>query len=404
MAGSGPLAGVRIAAVEQFGAGPWCTLQLVALGATVFKIEDPSVGGDVGRYVVPFQSGEDSLFFETFNSGKLSISLDLRHPRAPEVLHRLVRGAEVVFCNLRGDLPARLGLTYESLHSVNPRIVCCSLSGFGSTGPRSAQGAYDYVIQGHAGWMSLTGEPDGPPTRSGLSLVDFSGGLVAAISILAGLRQAAATGLGCDCDLALFDVAMALNTYVATWALSRDWEPMRMPQSAHPSIVPFQLFPTSDGWIVISCPKEAMFRKLCGVLNLEWMVLDERFATLKSRSLHRDECVHVLSDRLRERPTAAWIAALERTGVPCSPVNDVKSAFRDPQVATRGLIQEYEHPTLGKVRTPRSPVRVGKEAPPPQRAPQRGEHTRDVLRETCGYLDSEIEELASAGVFGDIVV
>ena len=165
--GALPLADVRIVAVEQFGAGPWATLQLADLGAEVIKLEDPASGGDVGRYVPPFQEGEDSLFFETFNRGKKSVSLDLRHPDARDVLDDLVRACDAVYSNLRGDQPAKLGLTYDRLRKVNPRIVCCSLSGFGMTGPRAAEGGYDYMMQGLAGWQSLTGEPGGPPTKSG---------------------------------------------------------------------------------------------------------------------------------------------------------------------------------------------------------------------------------------------
>lgn len=388
-------------AIEQFGAGPWCTLHLAALGATVIKVEDPTVGGDVGRYVVPFQDEENSLYFETFNRGKSSISLDLRHPNSSAVLHNLVGGCDVVFNNLRGDLPARLGLTYESLSRFNPRVVCCALSGFGTNGPRAAQGAYDYVIQGRAGWMSRTGEPDGPPTRAGLSLVDFSGGYAAAIAILAGLRHAATTGQGCDCDLSLFEVALALNTYEATWVLSRNWAPQRRSQSAHPSVVPFQLLATKDGWIVICCPKDSMFERLCAVLDLAWMVDDERFSSLAARERNREECVEVLSARLQTATTADWIAALEPAGVPCGPVNDLADAFADPQVWARGGVEEYEHRELGTVRAAASPIRVGAGTLPPARAPYRGEHTRTVLREVGGFSDEAIDGLIAAGALGD---
>jgi len=401
VAEGGPLAGVRVLAVEQFGAGPWCTLQLASLGATVVKVEDPGVGGDVGRYVVPFQEGESSLFFETFNRGKSSISLDLRHREAAAVLRRLAARSEVVFCNLRGDLPRRLGLDYEGLAEVNEAIVCCSLSGFGATGPRAAQGAYDYAIQGRAGWMSLTGEPDGPPTRTGLSLVDFSAGFAAAAAILAGLHGARETGRGCDCDLSLLEVALAMTNYLSTWALSRDWEPERIAESAHPSVVPFQLFPSGDGWIVICCAKDTLFARLCEALGLEALLEDERFRTLAARERNREACVAALSARLRERPTAAWIELLERSGVPCGPVNDVPTAFADPQVAARGGIDEYEHPQLGTVRTAALPIRVGEERQPPSRAPFRGEHTEVVLAEVGGFSAAEIAALAASGVLGD---
>ena len=191
-----PLADVRVLAVEQFGAGPWATLQLADLGAEVIKIEDPASGGDVCRYVPPFQQGEDSLFFETFNRNKKSVSLDLRHPEARAVFHDLVRSSDAVYSNLRGDQPERLGLTYQQLRDANPRIVCCSLSGFGMTGPRAAEGGYDYMMQGLAGWQMLTGDPEGPPTKSGLSLVDLSGGYASAVALLAGLWRARREGVG----------------------------------------------------------------------------------------------------------------------------------------------------------------------------------------------------------------
>jgi crotonobetainyl-CoA:carnitine CoA-transferase CaiB-like acyl-CoA transferase len=394
---------VTVLAVEQFGAGPWCTLQLAALGATVIKVEDPSVGGDVGRYVVPFQEGESSLFFETFNRGKSSISLDLRHARSREVLGALARRCDVVFSNLRGDLPVKLGLDYEALAEFNVAIVCCSLSGFGNDGPRAALGAYDYAIQGHAGWMTVTGEPDGPPTRAGLSLVDFSGGFAAAVAILAGLHQAQTTGRGCDCDLSLFEVALGMTNYLSTWSLSRDWRPERIAESAHPSVVPFQLFPTADGWIVICCAKDSLFARLCAALDREALAADERFATLAARRTNREACVEALEERLRERPTAAWIEALEAAGVPCGPVNEIPEAFADPQVAARRGVDEYEHPELGTVRTAASPIRVGTRRVPPRRAPYRGEQTRSLLRDLAGFGDGEIDELERAGAFGGAV-
>ena len=182
-----PLQDVRIISLEQYGAGPFGSVQLADLGADVIKIEDPSTGGDIGRYVIPMQDGEDSLFFEAFNRNKRSISLDIRTSAGRAVFEDLVKVSDIVYSNLRGDVPAKLGIRYEDLKHLNPAIVCCSLSGFGMTGPRSAEPGYDYILQGMAGWMELTGEPDGPPTKSGLSLVDYSGGLVAAISILVSL-------------------------------------------------------------------------------------------------------------------------------------------------------------------------------------------------------------------------
>ncbi len=247
-----PLEDVRILAVEQYGAGPFGTLHLADMGADVIKIEDPRAGGDVGRYVPPFQEGEDSLFFETFNRNKRSLNLDITAPAGRQVFEDLVRRSDAVYSNLRGGVPARLRLRYDDLKHLNPAIVCCSLTGFGMTGPRQTEPGYDYILQGLAGWMSLTGEPDGPPTKSGLSLVDYSGGFVAAIALLIGLHAARRDGVGMDCDVSLFDTAMNLLSYPATWHMTAGFEPHRTARSAHPSVVPFQNFPTADGWIVVA--------------------------------------------------------------------------------------------------------------------------------------------------------
>ena len=197
-----PLADVRILSVEQYGAGPFATVHLADLGAEVIKVEDPSVGGDVGRYVPPYSEGEDSLFFETFNRNKRSISINLNTPAGRAVFEDLVKVSDVVYSNLRGDVPKKMRITYDDLKHLNPKIVCCSLTGFGMTGPRSQEPGYDYILQGLAGWMDLTGEPDGPPTKSGLSMVDYSGGLISAISLLVALHAARRDGVGMDCDLA----------------------------------------------------------------------------------------------------------------------------------------------------------------------------------------------------------
>jgi crotonobetainyl-CoA:carnitine CoA-transferase CaiB-like acyl-CoA transferase len=396
-----PLSDVSVLAVEQFGAGPWGTLQLADLGADVIKIEDPTVGGDVGRYVPPFQEGEDSLFFETFNRNKRSISLDLRTTRGRDVFRDLAAAVDVVYSNLRGDQPERLGLTYEQLKDANPRLVCCSLSGFGMTGPRAAEGGYDYVMQGLAGWMSLTGEPDGPPTKSGLSLVDLSAGYVAAIAILAGLWQARRDGVGCDCDISLFETALAELMYVGTWAASRGYVPPRRRNSGHPSIVPFQNFRTADGWIVVACPKEKFWQRLCDVLGLPELAIDPRFDTFARRDRNRVRLLDALEPAFAARTTSEWLDDLGHAGIPSAAVNDIPAALVDPQVEARGAVVEYLHPRLGTVRQAASPLRLGTHENPVRPAPTRGEHTRAVLRDLCGYTPGQLDDLAAAGVFGD---
>jgi crotonobetainyl-CoA:carnitine CoA-transferase CaiB-like acyl-CoA transferase len=396
-----PLEDVRILAIEQFGAGPWGSLHLADLGADVIKVEDPRNGGDIGRYVPPYQDGEDSLYFETFNRNKRSISLDLRNPDGRTVLHHLVREVDAVYSNLRGDQPGKLGITYAQLRHVNPAIVCCSLSGYGQTGPLAAQPAYDYVIQGRAGWMSLTGEPDGPPTKSGLSLVDFCGGYVAALAVLAGIWRARREGSGCDCDVSLLETATSLLSYVGTWTASRGYAAARVSDSAHLSIVPFQNFLTADRWIVVACPKEHFWRSLCDALGRRDLLEDPRFATMTMRHANRESLIALLKEIFAARPAAEWLELLTAAGVPCSPVNEVAAALEDSQIRARDGVYEIPHPTLGTVRHVASPLRVGELPAPRRRGPFRGEHTRDVLRSVCGYDDARLAALARGGAFGD---
>ena len=388
-----PLADVRVISIEQFGAGPWATLQMADLGAEVIKIEDPTSGGDVSRYVPPFQEGSDSLFFETFNRNKKSVSLDLRTPAGKEVFHDLVRNSDAVCSNLRGDLPARLGLTYEGLRDVNPRIVCCSLSGFGMTGPRASEAAYDYLVQGLAGWMSLTGAPDSPPTKSGLSLVDLSGGYVAAIATMAGLHMARRDGVGCDCDISLFETALAELMYVGTWTATRGYTPPRWNNSAHPSLVPFQNFRTADGWVVVACAKEKFWLRLCEGIGMPELAGDPLFATFADRGENRSDLLEILDSAFIERTTEDWVDTLSSAGVPVSPVNDVSAALEDPQVLARDSVVEFPHPILGTVRQIATPLRVGDEPKPVRRAPFLGEDTGEVLARVCGYSPERVADL-----------
>ena len=219
-----PLEGLRILSVSQFGAGPFGTQMLADLGADVVKIEDPGVGGDSARYVPPFQGEGDSPYFQSFNRGKRSLALNLRHPDGQSVFRDLVRVSDAVFNNARGDLPEKLGLTYEQLRDVNPRVVCCSLTGYGRTGPRAAEPAFDYLVQGYAGYMSVTGEPDGPPGKCGVSVIDFAGGYAAMVGLMVGLFEAQRTGVGRDVDVSLLDTAVSMT---AAWFTSQP-SPMRM--------------------------------------------------------------------------------------------------------------------------------------------------------------------------------
>jgi crotonobetainyl-CoA:carnitine CoA-transferase CaiB-like acyl-CoA transferase len=398
-----PLADVRIVSLEQYGAGPFGSMHLAELGADVIKIEDPSTGGDVGRYVPPYAEDRDSLFFESFNKNKSSVTLDIRTPAGREVFHDLVRTADAVYSNLRGDVPAKLGIRYADLAQVNPKIVCCSLTGFGMTGPRSAEPGYDYVLQGLAGWMSLTGEPGGAPQKTGLSLVDYSGGFVAAIALLAGIHAARRDGVGTDCDLSLHDTAVSLLTYPGTWHLTEGFQPVRTQHSAHPSLVPFQVFEAADGWLVVAAAKEKFWRRLTVVLGRPELADDPRFATFAERDRNRDVLVPLLADILRGRAVAEWLAPMYAAAIPCAPINDVAAALSDPHAVERELVAHTAHRRFGTVSSLRSPVRVGPpgaDTAPLRAAPEMGEHTGSVLR-GLGYDDERIAGLRAAGAFGE---
>jgi len=396
-----PLSDVRILAFEQYGAGPFASVHLADLGAEVIKIEEPQSGGDVGRYVPPFQEGEDSLFFETFNRNKSSLSLDMRSAGGRAVFEDLVKVSDVVFSNLRGDVPAKMGITYPDLAHLNPAIVCCSLSGFGMTGPRASQPGYDYVLQGLAGWMDITGEPQGPPTKSGLSLVDYSGGLVAAISILTGLHAARRDGVGMDCDVSLYDTAIAMLTYPATWQLNEGFQPQRMHHSAHPSLVPFQAFPVADGWVVVACPKEKFWQRLTEVMGRPELAADPRFDSFDTRRQNSATLLPILEGEFMLDTVENWLKRLSEGGVPSGPVNSVAAALSDPHTLARSLIVETHHPKFGSVKQVRSPVVVGRLEQDYVRAPARNEHMIPILTETLGYSPEKIATLLRSGAFGD---
>ena len=397
-----PLQDIRVVAVEQFGAGPFGSLHLADLGAEVIKVEDPRFGGDVGRYIPPFQQGEDSLFFETFNRNKKSLSLDLSVPEGRRVFEDLVARSDAVLSNLRGDVPAKLRIRYDDLKVVNPRIVCVSISGFGMTGPMSADPGYDYILQGLAGWMSLTGEPDGPPTKTGLSLVDYSGGFVGAMALLAGVHAARRDGEGMDCDISLYDVAVSLLTYPATWSLNGDWTPSRTARSAHPSLVPFQLFKGSDGaWFLVGCAKEKFFQRVAETVGVPELADHPNYATFADRAEHREALIAILDELFAARPADHWIERLKEVGVPTGPVQDVPAALEHPHTAARNLIVETYHEVFGPVLSPASPVRVGDpDAVSYVRAPQRNEHADEILDSLLGYDDETIRRFTERGAFG----
>jgi crotonobetainyl-CoA:carnitine CoA-transferase CaiB-like acyl-CoA transferase len=388
-----PLSGVRIVSVEQYGAGPFGTQHLADLGAEVIKIENFHDGGDIGRVLGPqFFGPGDSHFYEAFNRNKRSLGLDLKHPKGQEIFRKLVERSDAVFDNLRGDLPTKLGITYAQLANVNAKIVCVHLSAYGRSGSRASWPGYDYLMQAEAGYLSLTGEPDGPPARFGLSIVDLMTGTTAAMALLAGLVDAQATGKGRDLDVSLFDVALHNLAYVATWYLNGGIVTNREPRSSHPSLTPSQLCRTKDGWLFIMCNKEKFWTALADAVGKPEWATDPEYSTFAARLKNREQVTQELDAVLTTATTAEWISRLGGK-VPIAPVYDVQQALENPFVAEQQLVLDFQHPEHGKIRGVASPVRLENSAVLPTRAaPRLGEDT-DALLEELGYAPNLIGAL-----------
>ena len=392
-----PLAGLRIIAIEQYGAGPFGTQHLADLGAEVIKIENPHDGGDVGRNVGPHFFGKDnSHFFQAFNRNKKSIKLDLKHPEGKAALHALAKDADAVFNNLRGDLPKKMGLTYEALKHIRPDIVCAHLSAYGREGQRASWPGYDYLMQAEAGYLSLTGEPDGPPARFGLSMIDLMTGTTAALAVVSAVLGARATGKGRDIDVSLFDVAMHNLAYLATWYLNGDHMTGRAPRSAHPSLVPSQLYQTEDGWIFIMCNKEKFWPILAEKMgHPEWSARPE-FKTFKDRLTNKSQFNEMLEAEFLKETTSNWMKKFEGI-VPAAPVYDVAQALDNPFVHSRqGVINAISSDGLS-VAGVAAPIRCPGESVPANAAPGLGEHTQVLLKQ-AGLSDQQIAFLREHAV------
>ena len=392
-----PLSDVRIVSLEQYGAGPFATLHLAELGADVIKIEQVP-DGEVGRHVPPFRASDDSLFFQSLNRSKRSLCLDVANPKGRAVFEDLVRMSDAVFSNVRGDVPSRLKIMYDDLSHLNPRIVCCALTGYGLTGPKAAQPGFDYMVQGISGWMSITGEPQGPPSKTGLSAVDFSTGFAASLAMMSGIHAARRDGRGCDCDVSLLDTAMSMLNYLVSWTGSRGFDPVRVERSSHPTLIPFGNFPTSDGWIVAGGSKEKFWLRMAHAVGRPDLVDDPRFVSFEQRLIHKQDVIAALDQAFRTRTTRDWLTELESAGVPCAPVNSIAQALEDPQVIARDMVFALDHESLGTVTHVGSPIKVGTAPHVRQNAPALGSDTRQVLAEMLGYDDARIGALAADGV------
>ena len=391
-----PLTGYRILSAEQYGAGPYGTMFLAQLGAEVIKIEPPKQG-DTARAVGPhFLREGESLYFQSFNLNKKSVTLDLTAPTGQAVFRRLAQNENAVSNNMRGDLPDKLGLTYAALAEINPAIVCAHLSAYGRDNDRAKWPGYDYLMQAEAGFLALTGEPEGPPVRFGLSMVDFMTGTMMTIGLLAALIEAARTGTGRDVDVDLLSAAVHQTSYPAVWYMNEGDVTPRAPRSAHPSVTPSQMFRTADGWIFVMAQLPKFWAILTGKIDRPDLASDPRFATPADRLANRETLTTVLDGVFQQQSTAHWLGVLQGH-MPVSAVNPLDAALDNPFLRETGMLDTVAHPDRPELRVLANPIRLDGERLPNRAGPLLGADTASVLVE-AGYSVAEIADLKASGV------
>lgn len=388
---TGALAGVKVLDLTRVLAGPWCSQLLADLGADVVKVERPGSGDDTRAWGPPWlphadgSAGGESAYFLSTNRNKRSLAIDISQPEGQRLVSALAQKADVLLENFKTGGLAQYGLDYETLAAVNPRLIYCSITGFGQTGPYAQRPGYDFLVQGMGGLMSITGRPDGEagggPMKVGVALTDVMTGMYATVAVLAALQRRHTSGEGQHIDLALLDVQVASLTNQASNYLVGGQTPRRL-GNAHPNIVPYQDFPTSDGHMIVTVGNDGQFAGFCNVLGYPEWASDERFATNPQRVRHRAELIALIRAVTVTRTTEAWVGAMEGASVPCGPINTLDGVFADPQVQARGLRIEMPHPATGAVPMVANPIRLS-ESPVAYRRPppMLGQHTDEVLSE-----------------------
>ncbi|WP_417819027.1 CaiB/BaiF CoA transferase family protein [Tritonibacter scottomollicae] len=396
-----PLKGFRVLSAEQYGAGPYGTMYLAQLGADVIKIEPPSKngkgGGDTARHVGPhWLREEESLYFQSFNLNKRSLTLDLRSEEGVEILHKLVKNSHVMANNLRGDVPAKIGLDYDSLKSVNPAIVCAHCSAYGRDNERAKWPGFDYLMQAEAGFCALTGEPDGPPVRFGLSMVDFMSGTQMAVGLLAALLDAQRSGEGCDVDVDLLSAAVHQTSYPALWYMNEGDITPRVKRGAHPSATPSQMFKAADGWMFVMAQIPKFWPILAEKIGHVELINDPRFDTPANRLKNRDVLSDILDDIFGTHSVSHWQGVLEGS-VPVAPVYSLDQALDNPWLETIGMRDTVSHPDNPEMKVLSSPIKLNGERLPNKAGPLLGADNDAVLTE-IGYDADAIGALRSKGV------
>ena len=376
-----PLEGIRVLTLEQFGAGPYSTLLLADLGADVIKIENPTVGGDAARHIGPHLLAEgQSHYFQTWNMNKRSVALDLKSADGRTAFERLVATADAVVNNLRGDQPAKLKLDYASLKAVNAKIVCLHISAYGRDNARQSWPGYDFLMQAEAGLMSLTGEPDNPPARVGASMIDYMTGATGAVGLLSCILRARQTGIGCDVDASLFDVALHQLGYSAVWYLNEGEVSRRQRRSAHAAVAPVQTFPTADGWIFLMCMTDKFWENLIAAIGRADLGVDPRFASQALRRTHLDALTQVLDAEIKQRTTSDWLQLFSGL-LPAGPVLEMDQALDSAFVAEVGMVRTVVHPARSDLRVLANPLKIDGKRLEQVAAPNLGADTEAVLAE-----------------------
>ncbi|MEK0082659.1 CaiB/BaiF CoA transferase family protein [Benzoatithermus flavus] len=408
MIGAQALSGVRVLDLTRILAGPTCTQILGDLGADIIKIERPGVGDDTRKWGPPYVVGKDgeptaeSAYYLCANRNKRSVAIDFARPEGQALVRRLLARCDVLVENFKvGDL-ARYDLGYEQLRDGFPGLVYCSITGFGQTGPYALRAGYDYLAQGLGGIMSITGEPDGEPMKVGVGIADVMCGMYATVAILAALRHRDATGEGQHIDLALLDTQVAWLINEGTNYLLSGKVPRRL-GNEHPNIVPYKVFESRDGYVILAVGNDGQFQKWCRFAGAEDLAADPRFATNSLRVEHRHELYALMPTYMRAKTTQEWVDGLAALGVPCSPVNTIDQVFENPQVRARGMRVDVPHASAasGSVPLIASPIRMSRTPPAYRRSPPTlGEHTDEVLEELLELSDVERQRLRAAGVIG----
>ena len=390
-----PLAGIRVLAIEQFGAGPYGSMYLAELGAEVIKIENRATGGDPSR-----QSGsvtlaeDDSAYFQAFNLAKKSVTLNLKNDEGRALFYELVKTSDVVWNNLRGSQPEKMGLTYDDLKDVKSDIVCTHISAYGRDNDRADWPGYDYLMQAECGFLSVTGEPGTPPSRFGLSMIDFMTGVVAALGCVSALLARPSQG-GRDVDISLFDVALHQLTYPGTWYLNHGIETGRVARSAHPYNTPVQLYKTGDGWIFIMCMTDKFWQLLLERSGHTELGDDPRFNSMAGRAENRDTLTEVLDEIFQTEDTDHWFERLQ-TYIPVAPVYDLPNALDNPFVASIGMMQTMTHPEFGEYRGLSNPIKIDQQRMQTHCGAGLGANNQEILSKELGAKD--LEDLAARGV------